>query len=195
MAPNSPPPKYEPIILPCPEPPISHYSENFLDNTDLELVNKFLTDLKEKDSFRQENGHSVALFGEPYIYTGSNTPDAPPPLPPLLENVAKLLEARLNLDKPLNSVLINRFPAQAESKLARHSDDEPTIVADSQIVTLSIGSERNIQFDAIHDKEEQHTVLETVDNSIYAMTRSSQGWYTHDMRSCRHLKQVVKDIP
>ncbi len=60
-----------------------------------------------------------------------------------------------------------------------YSDDEPVILADSKIITLSFGSERSIVFKQIHDPNSDETVLSPKPNSMYTMTRSSQAWYKH----------------
>jgi hypothetical protein len=59
-----------------------------------------------------------------------------------------------------------------------HSDDEPTIMAHSKIVTLSIGESRKIMFEPKHNNQDQVELL-LKHNSLYTMTRSSQGWFRH----------------
>lgn len=169
-----------------PEPSFKHYSENFLDSTELNAVEAFLHSLNDNNTLKEENGHSVALFGAPYSYTGSKTPRDPPPIPPLLAQIAVKVQQKLGISSELNSVLVNLFPATTpetpcQSHLSKHSDDEPVILADSEIVTLSIGSKRNIQFEQIHDKKQIIDILEVENNSIYSMTRSSQAWFSHEV--------------
>ena len=173
-----------PTTLPPPEPAFLNYREDFLESTELQAVKEFLDDLKSTGQFRQENGHSVVLYGKAYNYTGSKTSQNPDPIPPLLSGVVKKLEEKLNLHQPLNSVLINYFPASqsgASSFISKHSDDEPVIAAESEIVTLSIGATRTINFEEIHNPDSNKSSLEVVDNSIYSMSRKSQGWYQHSV--------------
>ena len=61
-----------------------------------------------------------------------------------------------------------------------HSDDERSIVADSKIITLSIGAKRKIKFEAKHSNESLEE-LEVSDNSVYIMSRKSQNWFRHDV--------------
>ena len=60
-----------------------------------------------------------------------------------------------------------------------HSDDESSIVADSKIITLSIGAKRRIKFEAKHSGESLNQELEVCDNSVYIMSRRSQNWFRH----------------
>ena len=174
----------EPVQLECPESPYAHHSDNFLEDDELNEVEGFLAELKASGSLQRENGHSTALFGSPYRYTGSKTPADPEPIPPLLEKVIDKLTEKLNLVAPINSVLINHYAASNEdnstdSFIAHHSDDEPVILAESAIVTLSIGGKRLISFEPIHNKTKVVPDLEVKNNSVYSMTRRSQGWYHH----------------
>ena len=171
-----------------PEGPYRHHLDNFLSEGELNDTRAFLSSLKESNGFQQENGHSVALYGHPYKYTGSKTPSSPSTFPPIMEAIATKIKQKLGLNNDLNSVLINHFPesspSSAKSFLAKHSDDEPAILADSEIVTVSVGGSRTIQFEPIHDHDAGKKTLELLevhDNSIYSMTRSSQGWYKHEV--------------
>ena len=179
-------PAVKPEELTCPEPPYTEHIQNFLEVSEMEAVEATLNQLRDSKKFVEENGHSVFLFGHPYTYNGSKTPDKPEAMPPVLKSVAEKLQARLRLETPLNSVLINHYTTSA-SHLAKHSDNESVILADSQIVTLSVGGSRTIHFEHIHSKEEnQLPPLEVENNSVYSMTRSSQAWYRHEVPCDSH---------
>ena len=82
----------------------------------------------------------------------------------------------------MNSVLINFFPT-SDCFISRHADDEPVILANSDIVTLSIGGSRTIRFKQSHPVNDNSpdVDMEVTNNSIYSMTRSSQAWYQHEV--------------
>ena len=170
--------------LTSPDPPYSHYSANFLEETELSDVNNFLNELKSTGKFKRENGHSTVLLGRAYSYTGSKTPTQPEPIPAVLKKVIEKLEEKLSIKTSLNSVLINHFEAtededSPQSFIALHSDDEPVILADSSIVTLSVGGKRTLSFQQIHQDGDEVENLEVANNSVYTMTRKSQGWFRH----------------
>ena len=178
-------PIHEKIVLDCKEKPYECYEENFLDGDNLDSVVDLLGYLKSSASFLPEKGHEVKLFGEPYSYTGSRDSE-PDPIPPELAKVVDLLSTKFSisdLERP-NSILINFFPATNgldinDTHLAMHSDDESSIVADSKIITLSIGAKRRIKFEAKHSGESLNEELEVCDNSVYIMSRRSQNWFRH----------------
>ena len=169
----------------CEEDPYECYKPDFLNQEDFSSVNDLLGYLKDSASFIPEKGHEVILYGEPYSYTGSKASE-PDPIPPELNKVIDLLSSELSL--PLsgrpNSVLVNYFPANNgldhnNTHLAMHSDDENCILADSKIITLSIGATRKVAFESKHSETPVKKDLEVSNNSVYVMSRSSQNWYRH----------------
>ena len=178
------PPIHEKRDLDCQEKPYESYEEKFLADDDLDSMVDLLGYLKSSASFLPEKGHEVKLYGEPYSYTGAKDLD-PDPIPPELTKIVDLLSSKFSLseqERP-NSILINFFPATNgldtnNTHLAMHSDDERSIVADSKIITLSIGAKRKIKFEAKHSNESVEE-LEVSDNSVYIMSRRSQNWFRH----------------
>ena len=167
----------------APEPPYQQYIEHYLDDPVLKQTIDFLNDQVEQKKFASENGHSVLSFGEPYTYFGSKGENQPEAIPPVLDSIIQTFSSKLKLDILPNSVLINHYPssetAHHDSFLPFHSDDEAVIQPDSSIITLSLGSIRSLQFKAIHNATEPTKTLAPGHNSVYTMTRSSQGWYKH----------------
>ena len=180
------PPK---IYMVAPEPPYQRYLEDFLDKSLLEETEEFLKEQVEQKHFVQENGHSVLAFGEPYTYTGAKGNSQSSPIPPTLESIIKSFSVKLKLKHTPNSVLINHYTPtttspnlddeDSNSYLPFHSDDEPVIHPDSSIVTISLGESRTLSFNPIHNELEESKSLTPSHNSVYLMTRSSQGWYRH----------------
>ena len=176
------------VRLSCPEKPYERYSEDFLTNEEISSLIDLLGYSKDSGDFINERGHSVRQYGLPYAYNGSRSDNTVDEIPSELTSIINRLSTELNLAEPPNSVLINYFPATAdgthipcESFLAMHSDDEPSITADSKIITISIGSSRKIVFEPKHSHEKNLEELEVKNNSIYVMSRSSQNWFRHSV--------------
>ena len=173
-----------PLNIKSSEKPYDLYKESFLTDEECGSMADFLGYIRDGGDLIEENGRSVVQYGEPYSYTGSQSPnertDIPPELTAIIDKTAKSLALT---EKP-NSVLINYFPPYSskeptKSHLAMHSDDEDTITAESKIVTISFGASRKVVFEAKHDKTESPVELEVRSNSVYVMSRASQNWYKH----------------
>ena len=175
-----------------PEPPYQHYSEDCLEEQLLEETMSFLKEQVEQKRFTLENGHSVLSFGEPYTYVGAKGDSHPTNIPPLFEEIIQSLVTKLNLKCTPNCVLINHYTSTSispelnsddvNSYLPFHSDDEAVIQPDSPIITISLGESRTLTFQAIHNDMEEQKSLTPSHNSVYTMTRSSQGWYKHGIK-------------
>ena len=158
-----------PVIEP-PEPAFSDSRDDFLTLEEEGNLIKFLSNV----DFAPENGHSVKNFGASYHYTGASdaTEDN---IPAELDVVVQKVKA-LYPDTSLNQCLVNCYKGNA-SKVPEHSDDEPSIDPESSIYCVSLGQDRTMIF---RDKFSDHTTsLVAKGRSIYAMTRSSQTYYTH----------------
>jgi alkylated DNA repair dioxygenase AlkB len=177
------------VYLVAPEPPFQHYSEDYLEDTVLEQTLNFLSEQVQLKHFSPENGHSVLSFGEPYMYVGAKGAKESEAIPPQLQTIIETFATKLKLKHIPNSVLINHYPPTSKSSnsedgdtdsyLPFHSDDEAVIQPDSSIVTISLGGNRSLKFKAIHNDLEPTKSLTPCHNSVYTMTRSSQGWFKH----------------
>jgi hypothetical protein len=174
-SPDRSPPVHTKVVMDSPERPFDLHKENFLTGDELEQMKDLLGSLKDGGDFVNEKGHSVKIYGQAYSYTGSRSKEQnPDPIPEELVAIIDRLCTELSLDTRPNSVLINYFPASSgqstsdSSYLAMHSDDEPTIMANSKIVTLSIGESRKIRFEPKHNNEDQVELL-LKHNSLYSM--------------------------
>ena len=172
------------VHVSCTEKPFVQYTEDFLTADCYNNVKTFLDECVNSGKFIAENGRSVLTFGQYYPYNGSRSPanceDIPQQLKPVVEKIAKDLE----LKNVPNSILINHYPSSANSSLPFHSDDEDTILADSKIVTLTLGTAKTITFKPLHSSNEGEMLdLTPAPNSIYSMTRSSQNWFKHGIHA------------
>lgn len=166
------------------EKPYEKYTESYLTDEELSTMADLLGYLRDNGDLVPEKGHSVKNYGEPYAYTGSRSLDEYEEIPDELRSIIDKLSSDLSLQHKPNSVLINHFPGSSkndptESHLAKHSDDEASIVADSKIITISLGGSREIQFESKQDNHESPVHLEVKSNSMYVMSRSSQNWFKH----------------
>jgi alkylated DNA repair dioxygenase AlkB len=144
-----------------------------------------LMNFLETEEFTNEGERSVVQYGEYYKYMGSRS--KPKEMP---EPIKKILD-RLNTEYgsapqetryhySLNSCLINRYDTKA-STLPEHADDEGDIDPKSSILTLSLGAPRTINFKDL--QSESVTDVLCKGRSLYQMTRHSQDFHKHGMRS------------
>ena len=162
--------------------PYERYSESFLTEGEMSELSAFLQQSLESGKFRKENGRSVLTMGHSYSYTGSKSPQTPPEIPPLINSIIDKLVSSQELSHRPNSILVNHYPDtsnSASSYLPHHSDDESTILADSEIATITIGGTREITFQHLHDPSHEEVKLSPKSNSVYLMTRKSQAWFKH----------------
>ena len=158
-----------PVIQP-PEPAFSDSRDGFLTQEEEDNIINFLSNV----DFAPENGHSVKNFGAGYHYTGA-ADDTGDNIPAELDVVVQKVKA-LYPDTNINQCLVNCYKGNA-SKISEHSDDELCIDPESSIYCVSLGQDRTMIF---RDKFSDHTTpLVAKGRSIYAMTRSSQAYYTH----------------
>ena len=170
----------------CTESTISAYEKDFLSEEQSQDILTFLENAKSNGEFTQKNGRLTLAYGVPYrwatIYNGDKTEKKiPEELKPLIQ---KAQEACGPTSAPLNSILVNFYPAKTSSKdpksmMPAHSDHECEITPHSIIATYSLGATRELTFNAIHSDETDSIDIET--NSLYLMTKPSQSWFKHSM--------------
>ena len=159
------------------EKPVDNVVHDFIS----EEIEKFLTKFIEKQpGFVKEGGREVLQYGYPYKYPGSKSPQDPPTIPTELTALLELVNEKLCKDlPPANSILINKYVGETAS-ISQHSDNEPTIDANSVITTISIGSACIIDFTPKADGD--NFKLDCQRRSAYTMTRRSQDLYLHQMQ-------------
>lgn len=112
-----------------------------------------LTQLPWKIAHMTFGGNRVAVprelawFGDvPYFYSGLKHDAAP--MPATLDALRLKIEAYLaskNIDRKLNSVLLNHYRSGADS-IGMHSDDESQLRAQPVIASVSLGTPRTFVF-------------------------------------------------
>ena len=181
VGPSQHPPSPVPAVLV--QPP-NHEQEPVVmsknDYIDLETANE-LQELFDKDSdhFKVENDRSCLTYGERYDYPGSKSSEKPQAVPQVLKKlIDKINNEFCQGDLPqINSCLVNRFEG-TDSKLPRHSDDEPSIHPESSIFTVSLGSACQVSFSDSHTGNDEHK-QQCEPRSLYVMTRRSQALFNH----------------
>ena len=182
------------VTLPkCVKPSIKDYQVDILDKDLLDEVSRFLTESKDSGKFSQMNGRAVLKYGESYNYSGDSNAPSSTAIPPVLTAAIDRVTSQCKLTHRPNSVLINYFPPSSgaeESMLPFHCDDEPEILADSDIATISIGEVRKISFMPIHEGQtpSKNTEMSLESNSVYIMTRFSQAWFKHGIKPTQQTK-------
>ena len=158
---------------------VERCESDFISHERSENLLKFLNNCKEF-STNSESGHSVALFGYPYHYTGSNHTEQPPDIPNIILDIINDID-KLYDNCEINSCLINKYEG-CDSYLPRHSDDEQTNDPESLIFTLSLGRPAQIKFTDIFSND---IVTKQIDaNSLYVMSRKSQSFWEHQIDTC-----------
>ena len=180
MQPNTTSPHHqERITHKC--DPFTMYKD---DVVSLEL-NEALTGLteREKDSFTtigSENSRDVMYFGE-YSYRYSGGEHAAKPLPEEVKNlIASIRPILPNPEMPINSCLVSRYQTGLNS-IPPHRDNEPVIDPESDIITVSIGAERQMTFADNNGSDVRHQTL--LDRSMLVSSRFAQDFWLHSIDS------------
>ena len=157
---------YEPYVC---------YKENAIE---AELKDRLLEFVESTNAVFKPVGDSrdVIYLGEyGYWYTGAYHEAARTP-----EVVQDLLEAvrpcLTNSKAWMNSCLITRYKSGADN-IPLHRDDEAFIDPTSEILSVSIGAERSIQF--VDNTESREESIMLADCSAYVMSRKSQAFWRH----------------
>ena len=126
----------------------------------------------------------VAYYGDiPYSYPGGSHPSRRPPsslLSTQFFGAVKEMCTKNNLRyEDYNSCMVTLYEGP-ESCIPAHSDDEPSLIPGSSILTVSIGGTRTVKFRQRSSDQSQDT-LESQHGCCYLMTRSSQDLFTHEV--------------
>jgi len=162
-----------PPLPPC-EPYVS-YSIDAVDAGMKAKLNEFVEE--NNDKFEDIAGsRSMYYCGEyGYWYTGKyHQPcETPEVIQDLLDSV------RPHLSNPcalLNSCLVTVYKDGTDN-IPLHSDDEALIDPESEIICVSIGSDRKLEF--VNNYNDEKKSLDLTDGSVYVMNRHSQDQWKH----------------
>ena len=183
--PHNPPPHSDmdipkslaPIHIENPTQCLESYIPGFVSADQSNTLTEFLDGCRDF-SVNNERGHSVAMFGYPYHYSGSKHSGKPTDIPEPIESIISLISDKYPDHEQLNSCLVNKY-CGPEALLPRHSDDEFSIDPESSVFTVSLGTSVTVKFTDIGSG---HVVeKETEPNSLYVMSRKSQNYWQHEI--------------
>ena len=180
-----------PPITTFPRPKVSNstkcFEESINDFVSPELSARLQDFLNNCNKFEEnvENGHSVAMFGQPYHYNGSKHSNESTDIPSPITEVIELINQKFPEQK-LNSCLVNKYTGP-KSFLPRHSDNEANIEPGSMICTVSLGHSATIHFTESHGNGSHEHLAEP--NSLYVMSRTSQAFWQHQI----HRKSIPEN--
>ena len=122
----------------------------------------------------------VAYYGQfSYRYSGGFHPAREVPESSYLSEIIKVLKIR-HPEINFNSVMVTSYDAP-HSCIPPHSDNEASISRDSNIITLSLGSPREVVFRRKIPGEYKKVTFTATHASLYAMSRRSQDEWDHSV--------------
>ena len=151
------------------------------------------------DSLNQDTDFDIKLhnralcyYGESY-YAYNGIRHQPKPLPTSDNHLCLILKHLQSVlpDFQYNSVLLTKYMNGSDS-LGFHSDNEPEIVPNSDIVTISLGQSRVAKFRGIstcNDYPEQELTLDHGD--VMIMSRKSQDFFQHSITADSSLNTRI----
>ena len=123
------------------------------------------------------NSRQVLYFGEySYKYTGKEHPARK--LPPFLTKLLDAVAPKKDEDNTpnANSCLITKYSSGA-NHIPMHRDDEPVIDPESDILTISFGADRTMNFSNNDGSRSENLILQ--DSSLLVTTRFAQDFWKH----------------
>lgn len=162
--------------------PYSNLQNEFLAEPLLTDLNEFITNTQDFQTVKSKNANSnrdVLYFGEFKYRYGSVTHDAkeiPEVIQPIINKISESYPDLL----PVNSCLVTRYK-NGNNVCPPHSDNEPFIAPRSNIFTLSIGSQRSMEFTSTDGSLSE--TIELPSNSLLTFTRASQEAWKHAIPS------------
>ncbi len=128
-------------------------------------------DWDERISARQ-----TACFGLPYNYSGLIYESQP--MHPLLQLLCIQLQKTLGFEP--NSCLLNYYK-DGRSKMGFHSDEIDNLADGTQIIIISLGSERKLSFRSKADYAQRCSYL-LPHGSLFYMSQRTQEFWSHALK-------------
>ena len=168
---------------------VDNYVCDFITSDQANKLTEFLDNCNQF-SEKNETGHSVALFGYPYHYTGSSHSDEPVDIPaPISRLIDTINENELYSEAVINSCLVNKYSGP-DAELRQHSDNEHSIEPGSDIFTVSLGKEVKVKFTETHSGSPNVIEKTAQPNSLYVMSGPSQSYWSHEIEKCQHFSDT-----
>jgi alkylated DNA repair dioxygenase AlkB len=141
-------------------------------------LTEYLDTFSEQFDANSERGHGVISFGDAYNYPGAKA--AKPiskNIPEPLTELVSLIQAKFP-ESVINQCLVNRY-LDEKSELPKHSDNEASLMFDSNIFTISLGSTCDVLFSKIEGSETK--TVSATGKSLYVMSKQSQSVWQHQI--------------
>jgi len=122
------------------------------------------------------SARKTACFGLPYNYSGLTY--EPQPMHLLLQPVCQQLAATLGFEP--NSCLVNYYQ-DGRDKMGFHSDEIDNLEAGTQIIIISLGTERKLSFRSKLDYEQRLNYLLPHGSLLY-MSQKTQEFWSHAIK-------------
>ena len=157
---------------------IESFTPDFVDQELSDKLTEYLDTFSEQFDTNSERGHGVISFGDAYTYPGAKA-DKPisKNIPEPLSELASLIQAKFP-ESVINQCLVNRY-IDEKSELPKHSDNEASLMFDSNIFTISLGSTCDVLFSKI-DGSDTKTVSVS-EKSLHVMSKKSQFFWQHQI--------------
>ncbi len=170
---------------------IIHYTNEFLIDSDLFYYRELLNEINWKHDELTLYGkkiitkRKVAFEGDSYVeYTYSKQKKIASPWS------KSVLEIKNNIEKELdiifNACLLNLYP-DGEVGMAWHSDNEPELIPDGIIASISFGATRTFQLK--HKQTGEKIDIKLENGSLLLMDMESQQHWLHQLKKEMKVKE------
>ena len=129
-------------------------------------------------NFFSSSKRSAVYYGEyPYKYGGTHHPPKPFSDNKYLQKILSYLEVVMP-GIPFNSAMIHKYDS-GDAYIPHHADDEEEIMENSEIITISLGESRFIEF---RNASTGSMICQKLNHGdVFVMNKCTQGLYTHSI--------------
>ena len=141
-----------------------------------------VSDFTHDIEFKKIGNRKVAHFGtQEYRYGGITHPPRDYPTCVALDSVCSRLQASIpDFNRSEWGCLITHYDS-GKSYIPPHSDDEDSILPDSNIITVSVGATRTLIFQNIIGPILEQQKFDLQHGSVYKMSQGSQKFWEHSI--------------
>ena len=170
---------------------IIHYTNEFLIDSDLFYYRELLNEINWKHDELTLYGkkiitkRKVAFEGDSYVeYTYSKQKKIASPWSKSVLEIKNKIEKELDII--FNACLLNLYP-DGEVGMAWHSDNEPELIPDGIIASISFGATRTFQLK--HKQTGEKIDIKLENGSLLLMEMESQQHWLHQLKKEMKVKE------
>ena len=157
-----------------PEDPYKNLIENFVGDSDMKLLREFVNN--DKYEQRQNCHRETSYYGE-FSYKYGNTYHPARKVPAVFEKLGNSIKEKFpDVKNKILTFLTTKY-INGEAYCPSHSDNEPSLSPTDDIFTFSLGADRTMKFNGIHNDDVVDVTLH--ENSLLVFSRSSQCHWKH----------------